>query len=78
MAKEGVLPNVLDMFGPGGGRQLDALELAAGWRAGCRTAALDLAPKLRSGRIEVEPSTRTQSLSIVLREIIATSDLARR
>jgi len=28
MAKEGVLPNVLDMFGPGGGRQLDALELA--------------------------------------------------
>ncbi len=56
----------------------DALELAAGWRAGCRTAALDLAPKLRSGRIEVESSTRTQSLSVVLREIIATSDLARR
>jgi len=28
MAKEGVLPNVLDMFGPGGARQLDALDLA--------------------------------------------------
>jgi len=28
MAKEGVLPNVLDMFGPGGARQLDGLELA--------------------------------------------------
>jgi len=28
MAKEGVLPNVVDMFGPGGGRQLDALALA--------------------------------------------------
>jgi transposase len=28
MAKEGVLPGVLDMFGPGGNAQLDALELA--------------------------------------------------
>jgi transposase len=28
MAKEGVLPSVLDMFGPAGARQLDALELA--------------------------------------------------
>jgi transposase len=28
MAKEGVLPGVLDMFGPGGNVQLDALELA--------------------------------------------------
>src|SRR5947208_13616013 len=28
MAKEGVLPGVLDMFGPGGNTQLDALELA--------------------------------------------------
>ena len=28
MAKEGVLPGVLDMFGPGGNIQLDALELA--------------------------------------------------
>jgi transposase len=28
MAKEGVLPGVLDMFGPGGTAQLDALELA--------------------------------------------------
>src|SRR5437773_1345530 len=27
MAKEGVLPGVLDMFGPGGNTQLDALEL---------------------------------------------------
>ena len=29
MAKEGVLPNVSDMFGPAGKRQLDALELGA-------------------------------------------------
>jgi len=29
MAKEGVLPNVSDMFGPAGTRQLDALELGA-------------------------------------------------
>jgi transposase len=28
LAKEGVLPGVLDMFGPGGNTQLDALELA--------------------------------------------------
>ena len=28
MAKEGVLPGVLDMFGPGGNIQLDAMELA--------------------------------------------------
>lgn len=28
MAKEGVLPKVTDMFGPGGTRQLDAMELA--------------------------------------------------
>jgi transposase len=28
MAEEGVLPGVLDMFGPGGNVQLDALELA--------------------------------------------------
>ncbi len=56
----------------------DALELAAGWRAGCRTASLDLSPKLRAGRIEVETSTRTQRLSVVLREIVASSDLARR
>ncbi len=28
MAKEGVLPGVVDMFGPAGNRQLDGLELA--------------------------------------------------
>lgn len=56
----------------------DALELAAGWRAGCHTAALDLAPKLRAGRIEVETNTRTQNVALVVREIVATSDLARR
>jgi histidinol phosphatase-like enzyme len=56
----------------------DPLELAAGWRAGCRTASLDMTPKLRAGRIEVETSTRTQRLSVVVREIIASNDLARR
>lgn len=56
----------------------DALELAAGWRAACRTAALDPSLKLRSGRIEVETSARTQSLAEVLRQIVATGDLARR
>jgi len=56
----------------------DALELAAGWRAGCRTAALDPSQKLRAGRIEVETSARTQNLADVLRQIVASGDLARR
>ena len=33
MAKEGVLPTRFDMFGPGGNKQLDALQLAASYSA---------------------------------------------
>jgi hypothetical protein len=41
MAKEGVLPGVLDMFGPGGNVQLDALPSGP---SATRRAWLDSAP----------------------------------
>lgn len=46
------------------------LELAAGWRAGCRTAGVDLSGEVRAGALAVEPEVFADSLAHALSQIV--------
>lgn len=48
-----------------------SVELVAGWRAGCRTAAVATGVALQDRRFELEPDLSGDSLAHVLREVVA-------
>ena len=48
-----------------------SLELVAGWRAGCRVAAVATGLANRDGKFEVEPDIEGANLAGVIREIVS-------
>lgn len=48
-----------------------SVELVAGWRAGCRTAAVRTGLALRDRTFEVDPDVTADTLADVLREVVA-------
>ena len=48
-----------------------SIELAAGWRAGCRTAAVETGLAAADGVLEIDPAFRAQNLAGVLTELLA-------
>ncbi len=55
----------------------EANELAAAWRAGVRTMALDVQDRSTSSELQVEATRRQASLAHGLREVLALDPLAR-
>jgi len=55
----------------------DLLELAAGWRAGCRIAAVR-SPALEGGELTVEPQLACRDLAAALAEVLALDEYVRR
>jgi histidinol phosphatase-like enzyme len=53
-------------------------ELAAGWRAGCRTAGVGVCAETGPGALHVEPEVAGQSLAETLSRILAADAYARR
>jgi histidinol phosphatase-like enzyme len=53
-------------------------ELAAGWRAGCRTAAVGVSDAERSDALEVEPDLRARDLVHALSQILGADAHVRR
>lgn len=47
------------------------LELAAGWRSGCRTAGVQLEGEVREGALSVEPEVFASSLADALSQIVS-------
>jgi histidinol phosphatase-like enzyme len=56
----------------------ESCELAAGWRAGCRTAAVGASGEARGDELHVEPDLRVRDLVQALSQILAADAHARR
>lgn len=56
----------------------DALELAAGWRAGCRLVRIGSSPRASAGELEVEAEGCARDLASAMRELLAGGATSRR
>ena len=56
----------------------DPLELAAGWRAGCRLLRIGPTTRASAGELEVEAEACARDLALALRELLASDALVRR